>query len=243
MSTVQSVHVSLQTLDRRFFTTYAWVGIAAVFTGFAKTYYLRPYTDLPPLPGLIHLHAFVFTLWMVLFAVQTSLVAVRRVSLHRTLGLASIGFAVALVAVGLTAAVIGARDGWTGPLQPRDPIGGLTFLVTPIGDMVMFSLFFAGAVVYRRKPEVHKRLMILAMCGAIMPAAFFRLPLAVALVLTLCFLLAGAIYDRLSRGRIHIVYKWGVPLVVVSIPLRAMIGSTETWHRFAVWLLRATGVA
>jgi hypothetical protein len=231
----------VRSIDRRFFTAYAFLGIAAVFVGFARTYYLRSYTGLPPLSVVIHLHAVIYSAWMVLFAVQTCLVATKRVALHRTLGMASIAFGIAMVVAGLVAGVIGARDGWTGPQTPRDPVGGLSFLTVPIGDMVLFTLFFGGAVLYRRKPETHKRLMILAMCGAIMPAAFARLPVPFFLALAFGFLLAGPLYDYLSRRRIHSVYKWGVPLILVSIPIRAIVGATETWHRFALWLLDVTG--
>jgi hypothetical protein len=84
--------------------------------------------------------------------------------------------------------------------------------------------------------------MILAMCGTIMPPAFFRLSLPVALTLVFSFLLAGPIYDRLSRRRIHSVYKWGVPLIVVSIPLRTAFGATQAWHRFALWLIQTTSL-
>ena len=237
------VLLDLQSLDRKFFTAYAFAGIAGVFAGFAKTYYLRSYMGAPPLSALVQLHAVIFSVWMILFAVQTSLVAARRVSLHRSLGYASIGFAVLMVVAGLVAAFIGARDGWTGPRQVRDPIGGLSFMIVPIVDMVVFSSFFGGAVLYRRQRDVHKRLMVLAMCGSIMPPAFGRLPLPAALTLGVSFLLAGPIYDRLSRGRIHSVYKWGVPLIAVSLPLRQMIGATEAWHNVAKWLLQITGVA
>jgi hypothetical protein len=230
-----------RSLDRKFFMAYAFAGIAAVFVGFARTYYLRGYTDAPPLSALVQVHAIIFTLWMVLFAVQTSLVATKRVSLHRSLGYAAIGFAVVMVAAGLMAGLIGARDGWTGPRQVRDAVGGLSFMIVPIGDMLIFGSFFAGAVIYRRQPDLHKRLMILAMCGSIMPPAFARLPTPVALTLGFAFLLAGPIYDRLSRGRIHSVYKWGAPLIAISIPLRQIVGATEGWHNVARWLLQITG--
>jgi hypothetical protein len=152
----------------------------------------------------------------------------------------SIVLAVAILALGLITGVVGARDGWTGPQTPRDPIGGLSFLTVPIGDMVLFAAFFSLALYYRRKPETHKRLMIMIMCGAIMPAAFFRLPVPVAFTLLFSFLFAGPIYDRWSRGRIHSVYKWGVPLFIVSVFLRTMLGATESWHRFARWLIDVT---
>jgi hypothetical protein len=163
------------------------------------------------------------------------------VAWHRSLGYASVALALAVVGTGLVIGLIGARDGWTGPQLTRDFEGGLVFLAVPLGDMVAFSALYGAALYYRRVPEVHKRLMILALSGAMMPAAFFRLPLLPALGLVILFQLAGPLYDRLSRGRIHSVYKWGVPLLIVSVPLRQLLGQTELWRRFALWLLHATG--
>jgi hypothetical protein len=246
MSTAQPARVQSEILtdsrsrDRKFFTAYSFLGIAAVFIGFARTYYLRAYTEAPPLSTIVHLHAVIFSVWMVLFAVQTSLVAAKRVALHRSVGIGSVVLAVAMLILGFITAVVGARDGWMGPQQARDPVGGLSFLTVPLGDLVLFSAFFSMALYYRHKPETHKRLMILILCGAIMPAAFFRLPLPVAFTLLFSFLLAGPIYDRLSHGRIHSVYKWGVPLIIVSGFLRDMLGATEPWHRFARWLIEVT---
>jgi hypothetical protein len=177
--------------DRKFFTAYSFLGIAAVFIGFARTYYLRAYTGAPALSLVVHLHAVLFSVWMILFAIQTSLVAAKRVALHRSLGMASIALAVPMMVFGFLTAVVGAKNGWVGPQLPRDPVGGLSFLTVPLGDLVVFSALFTMALYYRRKPETHKRLMILVMCGAIMPPAFFRLPLPVAFALLFAFLLAG----------------------------------------------------
>jgi hypothetical protein len=33
-----------------------------------------------------------------------------------------------------------------------------------------------------------------------------------------------------------------VPLIIVSIPLRFLLGETEAWHRFARWLIDSTGL-
>jgi hypothetical protein len=96
-----------------------------------------------------------------------------------------------MMVFGFLTAVVGAKNGWVGPQLPRDPVGGLSFLTVPLGDLVVFSALFTMALYYRRKPETHKRLMILVMCGAIMPPAFFRLPLPVAFALLFAFLLAG----------------------------------------------------
>lgn len=47
------------------------------------------------------------------------------------------------------------------------------------------------------------------------------------------FLLAGVIYDLVSRGRVHWVYKLGGTLLVISVPLRLLISETAVWRSIA----------
>lgn len=48
--------------------------------------------------------------------------------------------------------------------------------------------------------------------------------------------MAGVLYDRWSRGRMHPVYVWGGLLIVVMQPLRLVLSGTEAWLSFAHWL-------
>jgi hypothetical protein len=44
-------------------------------------------------------------------------------------------------------------------------------VIIPLGDMVLFAGFFIPAVIYRRRPEIHKRLMLLATTALLFAAA------------------------------------------------------------------------
>jgi len=145
---------------------------AAVAIGFAPTYYLRGYFHPQRLPLLLKLHGFVFTSWIALLVLQTSLVAATRTRLHRRLGVIG-GIVAALVVVLATiAALVSVR---------RDAASGSTdalgFLAIPFGDMLVFGVLVAAAFYYRRRSDVHKRLMLLA-TTALLGAAFARWPLA-----------------------------------------------------------------
>jgi len=223
------------TRERMFFGLFGIAALATVFAGFSRTYFLN-FTPTEPLAAVVRLHAVLFSAWMVLFVVQTSLVAARRTDIHRILGVLGLIFAIAVIASGYLTAIEGARTGWVGPGQPRDTSGALTFLAIPIGDIVLFGALLAAGLYYRRQPGIHKRIMIMAML-AVLPPAFGRLPLLVAIALLIVFSIAGPIYDRLVYGRVHPFYKWAVPLMTVSIPLRALIGASEVWRRFAGWLI------
>src|SRR5260370_16266546 len=71
--------------DRFFYTAMAVVAASLVFTGFARTYYLRHLFTNAPLKPLLHLHGFLFTSWLVLLLAQVPLVASKRTDLHRRL--------------------------------------------------------------------------------------------------------------------------------------------------------------
>src|SRR5512134_2263910 len=98
--------------DRVFYSSIAVLMALTVFLGFARTYYLRSYFGAPvsvtgavTLTPLAQLHAAVFTAWVLLFVVQTALVATRRVAVHRRLGIAGAVLAAAMVVIGTTTAI------------------------------------------------------------------------------------------------------------------------------------------
>lgn len=223
--------------DRAFYGGYTLLTIGLVLAGFGRSYYFGPFAGAPRLPLLIHLHAAVYSLWMVLFAVQAALIATRRVSLHRTLGTLSLALAPAMVIAGWLVSIEGARNGWVGPREPRDAELALGFLAVPLGDLALFIGFFAAAFHFRRVAETHKRLMLMAMTGGVMAPAVGRLPIPLVIAGTAGLLLAPPLYDWLTRGRVHRVYAWGMPAVFISVPLRMAVGQTDAWQRFAAWLI------
>jgi uncharacterized membrane protein YozB (DUF420 family) len=230
---------SVRRHDRLFYASMSLASIVAVFVGFAPTYYLKSYFRAAPLTPLVHLHGLVFTGWILLFLTQTVLVARHRTDLHRRLGVAGAGLAVLLVVIGVTTATVSARRGFAG-----GSLEALTFLATPFGDRWCFLILAAAGLLYRRRPEAHKRLMLLATLS-ILDAAVARWPLAIIrtvpiafFVITDVFMLAGPIYDLASRRRVHPAYIWGVLLVLISQPVRLLVARTDAWHSFASALVR-----
>jgi hypothetical protein len=101
--------------DRSFYMGMAIAAVATIFVGFARTFFLRGYMVLPDgqsdLSPLLVTHGIVATIWILLFATQTSLVALHRVSLHRRLGLVGGAVAVLMVVVGVLTAIDSLRRG------------------------------------------------------------------------------------------------------------------------------------
>jgi hypothetical protein len=222
--------------DRLFYSGMALAAALTVLVGFAPSYYLRGYFGSPALSPVLHVHGLLFTGWIVLFVVQTALVAARRVALHRTLGVAGAALAAAMVVAGVMAAIDAVHRGAAPAGVPP-----LSFLIIPLGDIALFGGFVATALWWRRRPETHKRLMLLATIS-ILTAAVARWPGVLPLgplaffAITDLFIVAGVIYDRWSRGRVHPAYIWGGLLIVLSQPLRLVLSGTEAWLTVARWM-------
>jgi len=230
--------------DRVFYTSLAAVMALTVLAGFGQTYYFRLLSGTATtlsgggITPIVHLHGIAFSAWVLLFLVQTLLVASRRVHVHRRLGYASMGLAVTMIVVGLRTAIEAARRGSSPP-----GVDSLTFLAVPIVDIVLFTGFVSAALLKRRDKEAHKRLMVLAYVS-IITAAIARmpgmLPLGPLVFFSVSFLfaVAGMVYDWTSRGRVHRVYVWGGGIIAVSVPLRLALSETAAWQAFARWVTR-----
>jgi len=227
--------VSLGDGDRKFYTGIAMVMLFTALVGFSRTYFFglisgHPKTITGRVPNAtVHLHALLFMSWLVLFIVQTSLVATHHVKVHRRLGYFGVALAGAMIAVGGRTAVEAARLGAVPP--GANP---WTFMAVPFGDITTFAIFFFGAVFWRNNKDKHKRLMILA-STCLMSAPLVRWPgvlrvgVLAAYGLTLLFPIAGAVYDRWSRGRVHRMYCWGLALIGLGIPVRIVLLGSPAW--------------
>ena len=224
--------------DHRFFVAAAAIALTIVVVGFGRGFLPgAPPHPRPPTP-LVLVHASVFAAWIVLFAVQVSLVATGRVRIHRRLGVAGVLLAGVMLILGFAVAVHAARTGYA----PVPGVSAVEFLIVPVGDLVVFAPLVGSAIYWRRKPDVHKRLMWLATANLTF-AAIVRLPgvqgkqLAI-FVAFLSLLLFAPIYERIVNGRMHRVSLWGSVAVFLSLPARHLVAETAAWHRLAAWLIR-----
>lgn len=230
--------IATPSADRRFFSAMALVAALVVFAGFAPTYFLKQVFGTPPLSPVFHLHGALFTSWIVLFIVQTSLIATKLVRVHQRLGILGGFLASAMLIVGYLAAITATRRAVNAGAAEA-----LGFLVIPIGDLLQFGVLIALGLYFRRRPQIHKRLFLLATIALLTPA-IARLPHVIAygpllffgltdLFIAICF-----IYDRVVRGRIHPAFFWGGVSMVAFQILRVLIGGTSVWLAFAGWLIK-----
>lgn len=229
--------------ERIFWSGLCWAIAAVVFAGFSRTYFLTYAFQGPPLTLLVHAHGLVFTSWIVLLLVQTTLVAANQTKVHRKLGVAGGVLAVLMVVLGTAAAIKMAALG-------RSPPGGpppLVFLTIPLFEMITFPTLVAMGLYYRKRTDYHKRLIVIATI-AISSAAVARLPLSIMRFgppaffgLTDAFLIPIVVYDFASRGKIHPATLWGGLFVIGSQVLRLVVGGTAAWDAFARWLTSFAG--
>ena len=206
-----------------------------MFVGFSRTYFLRSHFQTQPLPLYLQVHGLVFTTWIVLFVAQTTLVAARRVDLHRRLGWAGAAVGALMVIMAVTAAILSERRNVAAGYEDE----ALSFLTTPFFDIAVFLVLTTAALCYRRQPETHKRLMLMAAIN-ILDAAVSRWPLTVMstspwayFLVTDVFVAIALVYDLVSRRRVHPAYLWGGLLMLVGQFSRDVVGHTAAWHSFA----------
>jgi hypothetical protein len=199
--------------DRNFHLAIALTIAAVVAVGFGPTANERLLHPPSPRPWILYVHVAVFTTWVLLFVAQAALVRFRRVAWHRRLGVFGIVLGALVPVVGVATALTMTRlrraDGET---------GGESFLIVSLFDMLAFAVAFGLAMQWRRRPEYHRRLLLIASCG-LTSAAFARFPswLMVDDAWYVCvdaLILAGVARDWLVVRRVHPVYLYGLPAVV-----------------------------
>lgn len=241
---------------------YVWMaGICALiaFGAFAPTYWLQVPAGTFIGPPLLHVHAALFSAWTLLLLSQTVLAANGRLEHHKAWGLAGISLASVMVVVGLAVAILSTRLGLSKGYGDRS----LAFMIVPFTAIGAFAGFFIAAIANLNRPEVHKRLVLLATISLLQAAlarVFFVLatgggpgmrpglgpppPLAIATVPTLlltALIIAGMVRDWRVRGRPHPAWMIGGAVYLAIGLLRVPLSTTPAWLHFAGALVHIAG--
>lgn len=237
----------------RFYVGMATAFVAIAVTGFAPTYWiplLRGRLDVPP---IVHVHALFFFGWTLLFLRQTRLAASGEVRKHRELGLAGVSVATAMLFIGLATAIASLKHS----VATGDADGGRAFSIVSITGILFFAALVAVAFANVHKPDVHKRLMIVATVSilqaavgrlfllAIAPAGpSVRPPVAVTVLPGLVvdlLIVAAMVHDRRTEGRVHPVYWIAGACTLAAQVLRVPLATTGAWMHVAGWFERLLG--
>jgi uncharacterized membrane protein YidH (DUF202 family) len=211
------------------------------------------------LTPLVAAHGGIAVAWLVLFLTQATLIATRRTPVHRRLGQVGPVLAVVMIVLSGIATVGVVRRGYdlSGDLtrafaRPGARVPVAAGLLFPLSEIMTFGVLVGAGLWYRHRPDVHKRLMLLALVPlAVEPVvhlvghlsrfwpALHTAGRVVNPLTTLLLLSVSAVHDRVSQGRIHPVSLW-VPLVVLAWMLLQplVILPSAAWQAFAAWVVR-----
>lgn len=178
---------------------------------------------------LIHVHSSLFLGWLAILFAQAMLVRAGRVDLHRRFGplFAVYGYGAAAIGVvaGLQLAAWRVTRG--GPLDDA-----AVFVAAPLLDMLMFACFLTAAIIYRRRAEIHRTLMLFAAYSfafiglvrylARIPGALDSLWLGTLLLVAPILACIG--WEYATRRRVHAVWFIGLGAFTARLLVEGLAG-------------------
>ena len=225
--------------DRSLFLAAAIIFPLLVLAGYFKSYYFSAFfTGVRPIANaLVHAHGIVMSAWVIYFVVQVALIRSKNIKLHMSMGMAGIALAALVVIVGMATAYDAqlVRNSAPPGADPHE------FFILPAGDMLLFVIYFAGAIYYRKRPAEHKSLMLMTAIN-FMPAALFRIAPAPEMLfafgIPLLVAIGALIWMRVKHGKFNRVFVAAILLWTIASPVtfRMMLASTPAWHSFTNWL-------
>jgi hypothetical protein len=243
------VRVGAAATAQYFYFYMALTCMAVAFLGFAPTYWLPMASGkLPPMP-VVHFHGLLFFAWTLYFTLQTWLAASGQIVRHRATGLIGVSLATAMTIFGFLVSVNAMKRSAALGMTNE----GIAFAIVPLSGILFFAVVFTLAIANVRRPEIHKRLMLLAGIS-LLDAAVARwfltflappgavgpppVPVTIPPALVAYLLLVVAmIYDWRRQGRPHPVYVYGGAALLAVKLLNWPISITPLWHAVAGGIL------
>jgi hypothetical protein len=223
-----------------FYLGFGLIGLLVVALGFGVTYVLPMVRRAFSAPWFVHLHGASALGWILLLIWQAKLVRGRRTPLHRRLGQAALPLAVLVWATGIATAVWAAKRD-----LPDMGTAATSGLAGTVSGLSLYLLLVAAAVATRRRPDWHKRLAMLATIQLLWPA-FFRLrhllpiipkpEISFALILAYSPVLVAALRDRSSYGKIHPVWLFVGPAVIIEQSIEFALFDQEPLRSLGRWI-------
>ena len=220
-------------LDKYFYFLMSLLIAGVVVYGFSHTVNHNLIHATPLRPWVLWVHGAVFSSWVVFFIFQSALVRTHNVKLHRRTGWFGAGLGVVIPVLGISTAIVMDRFDFL-HFHYAD---SKTFFAIQLCDIVSFTTVFWLAIYWRRKPELHRRLVLIATC-VLTSAAFGRfpmIPLAWAYSGVDALILLGVARDLIINRRIHAVYLYALPALIVWQTL-----AVQMWLHHPAWWVRIT---
>lgn len=225
-------------LERYFYLFMSLLITVVVVYGFSYTINQNLLHPRVQPPQIVYLHSVVFSAWVLFFILQSALVRSHNVRLHRTLGWVGAGLTVSILVLGYTASTAVLRLA----IQRQLPFPTVSFLLVEIMELVCFAVPFALAIYWRKRPDFHRRLMLISTC-ALTEAAFGRIPSLPSLFAPAgvdALILLGVVRDIIVERRIHKVYLYTLPTMIFLqiIAEYTYVHQSSWWIEIGSYLLR-----
>ena len=228
--------------DDYFFGAMALVMLGSVLFGFAHTYFLAGMVMAPLQSRLVHFHGAAFSCWIFLFLIQTTLISVGKVRVHRTLGWAGAVLAPTMMVLGIwtNCAMVRRGDAPPGFTVP------MAFTLNNL-EVILFAGLVGWAIAVRTNRPIHKRLMLLATLGIMGPAisrwllAFMHGNPIWVPAFFYAEVLTVLVYDLVTRHKAY----WQTVVATVAVMslfwVSLAISGTPWMVRLLGWVLRGAG--
>jgi len=234
MSAIITEKVNKSTFRPSFFFWMTMIMAFLVFGGFGLTYW-QPMVSrtLEPLPPVVHLHGLFYSLWMILLVVQSFLINVRNVQLHRSLGTFGIAIATGVIILGSLITILFGRFQSANP-----PPDYYNLMYLGVVAVLCFGSLFCLAIRNVRYPDNHRRFILFATISLLAPGinrlymvpfSLTSLPLP-AMYLTLDALITAIIiYDWRTMGKISTATITGAAIIIIPELLHAPIAGSAAF--------------
>ena len=226
-------------LNKYFYFCMSLLIAAVVMYGFSHTVNDNLLHATPPRPLILWFHGAVFTAWLGFFIFQSALVRTHHVKLHRMTGWFGAALGVLMPVLGISTAIIMHRFEFiqfhAEAIQLPPTGANPTFLAIQTVDILSFTVFFWLAIYWRKKPEYHRRLILIATC-ALTSAAFGRIPMVPEAWFYAgvdALILLGVGRDLIVNHRIHVVYRYALPAMILC-----QIAAIQIWLHHPAWWVK-----
>jgi hypothetical protein len=224
-------------LEKYFYFSMSILIAVVVAYGFSRTIDRRLIHPALPRPGLLYVHAVIFFGWLVFYILQSALVRTRNVRIHKTLGWFGVALGATIVVLGISTALTMGRY----HLHVQHHSLTDSNIGVPLFDITCFAVTFTLSMLWRNRPEFHRRLILLA-SAALSAAGWARFPLLPPGTFYLgvdVLILLGIARDLVVSRRAHKVYVYGIAAFFVGQVLLIAVEAFQphSFQRFMQLLL------
>jgi len=237
---------------RHFYVRMGLACLAVAVFSFVPSFFIPLARGTLHVPPIYYIHAALFLAWLIYFITQTWLAANGRLIAHREWGVLGAALAAGMVFSVFATLVVLLNQV---PVPPAGAPGSPGFLWADVWTILFFAVCVATALANTRRPERHKRLLLLGMTPLLFPAlgrwiallapGILRSPPTPlspaqhAIVFVLGFLapafpiVIAMAFDRKTRGRISRIYVIGLLAYVILALTQMAVGKTRIWLSIA----------